>query len=147
MDDNQKMDWDKGSPILPENQFLHGTKADLNIGDLVDIGFFSNYVEGHKANHVYFTKTMEAAIWGAELAVGEGAERIYIVCPNGPYEDDPNVTNKRFAGNPTKSYRSKHAVEVVDEIVEWQRHTAEQLQAMKEGLEKLNSSGKAVLED
>jgi hypothetical protein len=91
MDDNQKMDWDKGSPILPENQFLHGTKAHLNIGDLIDIGFFSNSVEGHKA------------IWGAELAVGEGAERIYIVCPNGPYEDDPNVTNKRFAGNPTKS--------------------------------------------
>lgn len=147
MDSNQKIDWDKGSPNLPENQFLHGTKADLQIGDIIDAGFPSNYVEGHKANHVYFTKTIEAAIWGAELANGEGSERIYIVSPTGPYEDDPNVTNKRFPGNPTKSYRSKYAVEVVAEIVEWQGHTAEQLQAMKEGLEKLKSLGKAVLED
>lgn len=128
-------------------QFYHGTKANLNIGDLIEPGFNSNYGSRKKANYVYLTATMDAAIWGAELAVGEGAGRIYIVEPIGQYEDDPNLTDKKFPGNPTKSYRTKAGLKVVGEVKEWQGHPPEQLKAMKEGLERLRQQGIEAIED
>lgn len=129
------------------DQFYHGTKANLQIGDLIAPGFDSNYGSRKKANYVYLTATLDAATWGAELAVGEGAGRIYIVEPTGPIEDDPNLTNKRFAGNPTKSYRTKSAIRVIGEITHWQGHAPEVLQAMKEHLEKLKQQGIEAIED
>src|SRR5688572_30408746 len=107
--------------------FYHGTKANLNIGYLIEAGFSSNYGSRKKAAFVYLTATLDAAIWGAELAVGEGNGRIYIVEPSGPIEDDPNLTDKKFPGNPTKSYRSRHGLRVVGEVKDWQGHSPEQL--------------------
>jgi Rifampin ADP-ribosyl transferase len=97
-----------GSVQSPFSQtFFHGTKADLKIGDLIEIGLSSNFGQKKKAKFIYLTATLDAAIWGAELALGEGRERIYLVEPTGPIEDDPNLTDKRFPGNPTMSFRSK----------------------------------------
>src|SRR3954462_2264922 len=96
--------------------FYHGTRADLKVGDLIGAGYSSNYGTGRKANHVYFSATLNAATWGAELAVGDGPGRIYIVEPTGPFTDDPNVTVRKSPGNPTKSYRSKQPVRVVGEV-------------------------------
>lgn len=121
--------------------FYHGTKANLNIGDLIEAGYQSNYGTRKKANHVYLTATMDAAIWGAELAVGEGKGRIYIVEPTGTIEDDPNLTNKKFPGNPTKSYRSKEPIRIVGEVEDWQGHSPEQLQNMKNHIENLKKQG------
>ncbi|HEX3678607.1 MAG TPA: NAD(+)--rifampin ADP-ribosyltransferase, partial [Galbitalea sp.] len=98
---------------------FHGTKADLAIGDLLVPGRGSNYQEGRTANHVYVSETLDAATWGAELALGEGHGRIYIVEPTGTLEDDPNVTDKKFPGNPTRSYRTREPVKVVGELAEW----------------------------
>lgn len=98
--------------------YYHGTKADLKPGDLIEPGFRSNYGQQKKAKYVYLTATLEAAIWGAELALGEGRGRIYIVEPTGPIEDDPNLTDKKFPGNPTRSYRTAQALRVVDELKE-----------------------------
>ncbi|WP_421944993.1 NAD(+)--rifampin ADP-ribosyltransferase [Pedobacter sp.] len=127
--------------------FYHGTKADLKIGDLIKPGFNSNYGSRNKAKFVYFSATLEASIWGAELAVGENAERIYIVEPIGKFEDDPNLTDKKYPGNPTKSYRTAQALKVVGEIKEWNGHTPEQLNAMKANLEKLKQQGIEAIED
>src|SRR5881409_1471535 len=88
--------------------FFHGTKVDLTIGDVIEIGLHSNNGQKKKAKYIYLTATLDAAIWGAELALGQGRERIYLVEPTGPIEDDPNLTDKKFPGNPTKSFRSKH---------------------------------------
>ena len=96
--------------------FLHGTRADLKVGDLIEVGFNSNYVQDNKLNHIYLTATLDAAIWGAELAFGEGRERIYLVEPIGTIEDDPNLTDKKFPGNPTMSYRSLQPFKVVGEV-------------------------------
>lgn len=126
--------------------FYHGTKADLKTGDIIEAGYSSNYGSRKKANYVYFTATMDAAIWGAELALGDGRERIYIVEPIGAYEDDPNLTDKKFPGNPTKSYRIK-AVRVTGEVLEWKGHSPEQLKAMKDHLEKLKQQGIEAIED
>ena len=101
---------------LSSEQFYHGTKADLNAGDLIEPGYNSNYGSRKKAGYVYLTATLEAATWGAELAQGEGRGRIYIVEPMGALEDDPNVTDKRFPGNPTRSYRTREPVKVVGEL-------------------------------
>ena len=90
---------------------------------------------------------MDAAIWGAELALGEGPDRIYIVEPTGPIEDDPNLTDKKFPGNPTKSYRSRNPLRVCGEVTDWQGHTPEQLKAMKEHLERLKQLGIEAIED
>lgn len=125
----------------------HGTKADLKQGDLIQPGFESNYGQRKKANYVYLSATLEAAIWGAELALGEGPGRIYIVEPTGPFEDDPNLTNKRFPGNPTKSYRTKDPIRVSGEILNWQGHSPEQLKAMKDHLEELKRKGIEAIED
>jgi hypothetical protein len=127
--------------------FFHGTKADLRLGDFIEIGISSNYGQNNKAKYIYLTATLDAAVWGAELALGEGPERIYLVEPVGPIEDDPNLTDKKFPGNPTKSYRSKHPFKVVGEITIWQGHPAEQLQAMKGGLAKLKEQGIEAIED
>jgi len=127
--------------------FYHGTKAELKQGDLIEPGYRSNYGQQKKANYVYFTATMDAAIWGAELAQGEGRGRIYIVEPSGHYEDDPNLTDKKFSGNPTRSYRTKAALRVVGEVKEWQGHAPEQLQAMRDHLQRLKEQGIEAIED
>ncbi len=127
--------------------YYHGTKADLRIGDFIEIGFASNYGKQNKAKYIYLTATLDAAIWGAELAQGEGRQRIYIVVPTGPIEDDPNLTDKKFPGNPTRSYRSLHPFKVVGEITEWQGHSPEQLKTMKDNLERLKQQGVEAIED
>jgi len=138
--------------VTPSNdqslqQFYHGTKADLKTGDLIQPGFSSNYGRRNKANYVYLTATLEAAIWGAELAVCGEIERIYIVEPTGSFEDDPNLTDRKFPGNPTMSYRSKHPLRIVGEITQWQGHSAEQLKVMKDHLERLKQQGIEAIED
>jgi rifampin ADP-ribosylating transferase len=126
--------------------YFHGTKADLVIGDLIEAGLSSNYGQQQKAKYIYLTATLDAAIWGAELALGDGRERIYLVEPTGPIEDDPNLTDKKFPGNPTKSYRSLYPFKVVGEVGAWQGHPPEQLQAMKDGLAKLKEEGIEAIE-
>lgn len=130
-----------------EVTYYHGTKAHLAIGELLQPGFMSNYGTGKYAKYVYFAAATEAAIWGAELAQGDGPGRIYIVEPVGHFEDDPNLTDKKFPGNPTKSYRTKHGLKVVGELKEWQGHTAEQLAQMRAGIEKLREQGLEAIED
>jgi len=127
--------------------YLHGTKARLEIGELLVPGRESNFEAGRVMNHVYFTATLDAAVWGAELAAGEGRGRIYRVEPTGEFEDDPNVTNKRFAGNPTHSFRSREPLRVVGELVDWVDHSPEKLQAMRDGLAELTRLGAAEIED
>lgn len=127
--------------------YYHGTKADLHTGDLIAPGFASNYGERKQAAFVYLSATLEAATWGAELAVGAGRGRIYIVEPTGPIEDDPNLTDKRFPGNPTLSYRSRDAFRVVGEVVQWTGHTPEQLRHMHDFLEDLKRRGVEAIEE
>jgi rifampin ADP-ribosylating transferase len=127
--------------------FYHGTKADLKVGDLIVVGHTSNYGSRRRANFVYLTETLDAAIWGAELAVGDAPGRVYIVEPTGPFEDDPNLTDKKFPGNPTKSYRTRDALRVIGEVHDWQGHPDEQLRAMREGLERLRAQGVEAIED
>ena len=127
--------------LLDKGPFYHGTKADLKIGDLIEPGYNSNYGEMKKANFVYLTATLDAAIWGAELAAGDGKERIYKVEPTGPIENDPNLTDKKFPGNPTRSYRTRYAIRVTGEVLEWDGHLPEVLQHMKDHLENLKKQG------
>jgi len=127
--------------------FLHGTKADLSPGDLLVPGRRSNYDEARRSNHVYVTQTLDAAVWGAELAMGEGPGRIYLVEPEGALEDDPNVTDKKFPGNPTRSYRTRGPVRIAGELTEWVGHSPEQLEAMRAGLADLKRRGLAVIYD
>jgi len=127
--------------------YFHGTKADLKIGDLIEAGFNSNFGQRKNAKYIFLTATLDAAIWGAELAVGEGRERIYLVEPTGPIEDDPDLTDRRFPGNPTKSYRSTHPFKVVGEVTIWEGHSKEQVNAMKDGLAKLKEQGINSLND
>jgi hypothetical protein len=127
--------------------FYHGTRANLKQGDLIEAGFNSNYGKQKKAAYVYLTATLEAATWGAELALGEGRERIYIVAPTGPIEDDPNLTDRKYPGNPTKSYRSRDPLRVCGEVTDWQGHTPEQLKTMHEHLERLKQLGIEAIED
>lgn len=126
--------------------YLHGTKADLKPGDLMEAGYNSNFGKQNKAKYIYFTATLDAAVWGAELALGQGRERIYLVEPTGPIEDDPNLTNQKFPGNPSMSYRSKHPLKVVGEVINWQGHSPEQLKAMREGLARLDEQGIEAIE-
>ena len=127
--------------------YLHGTKADLAVGELLVAGRESNFEAGRVMNYVYFTATLDAAVWGAELAAGEGRGRIYIVEPTGEFEDDPNVTDKKFPGNPTQSFRSREPVRVVGELVDWLGHPPEKLEAMRTALASLQRDGKAQIED
>ena len=131
----------KTNKILDKGPFYHGTKANLKIGDLIKPGFFSNYGECKKANFVYMTATLDAAIWGAELALGDNCEKIYIVEPTGDFEDDPNLTDKKFPGNPTRSYRTSYPLKIIGELTEWQGHSEELLKSMKDNLLKLKEQG------
>jgi hypothetical protein len=121
--------------------FYHGTRADLQPGDLIAAGHGSNYGARKPAPWVYLTGTLEAAIWGAELAVGAGRERIYVEEPTGRVVDDPNLTDKKFPGNPTQSYRSREPLRVTGEIAEWQGHSPERLAEMRDALERLKAQG------
>lgn len=132
---------------LSSQRFYHGSKANLKQRDLIEPGFNSNYGKRKKAKYVYLSATLEAAIWGAELAVGEEPSRIYIVEPTGTFEDDPNLTDKKFPGNPTKSYRSLHPLRVIGEVTDWQGHSPEQIKAMKDHLERLKQLGIEAIED
>ncbi|WP_028782309.1 NAD(+)--rifampin ADP-ribosyltransferase [Thalassobacillus devorans] len=132
--------------VLDEGPFFHGTKAALNIGDLLKPQHASNY-QDKKSNYIYFTATLEAAKWGAELAKSDSKERIYIVEPLGEFENDPNVTDKKFPGNPTRSYRSKSPLKIVAELKAWERHSDEEINHMLTALRKLREQGKAVIYD
>jgi len=130
-----------------EGPFYHGTKAGLEAGALLIPGHGSNFEDGRVSNNIYFTATLDAAVWGAELAKGEGTGRIYIVEPIGPFEDDPNLTNKRFPGNPTKSYRTREPLRIVGEFEDWEGHPPEVLQAMRDRLVELERQGLATIDD
>lgn len=132
---------------LNSQPFYHGTRADLKPGDMIEPGYNSNYGKKNKAAYVYLSATLNAATWGAELALGEQPGRIYIVEPTGPIEDDPNLTDQRYEGNPTKSYRSRDPLRVVGEVMDWQGHSPEELKAMKDGLEQLKQRGVEAIED
>jgi rifampin ADP-ribosylating transferase len=132
---------------LTSQRLYHGTRADLKPGDLIEPGYNSNYGKKKKANYVYLTGTLDAAVWGAELALGEGRGRIYIVEPTGPIVDDPNLTDKRFPGNPTKSYRSREPLRVTGEVTYWKGHSPEALQAMKNHLDELKRQGIEAIDD
>lgn len=121
--------------------FFHGTKFNFEHGDLIDPGFDSNYLDGHRDKYVYFTSNLNVAAWGAELAKGEGSVRIYVVEPNGNIEDDPNVTDKKFPGNPTNSYRTEGTLSVVGEVKNWKGHTKEEIKARKDSIEKIFHDG------
>jgi len=120
--------------VLDDGPFFHGTKADLRVGQFLTAGFRSNYRSEIVMNHIYFTALPDGAGLAAELAAGEGAPRVYVVEPTGAFEDDPNVTDKKFPGNPTRSYRSTEPLEVVGEVTDWTRLTPEALQAWRDRL-------------
>ncbi|MGJ4925312.1 NAD(+)--rifampin ADP-ribosyltransferase [Bradyrhizobium oligotrophicum] len=126
--------------------FFHGTRADLRPGDLVAVGHPSNFTEAEPLSWVYFAATLDAAIWGAELAAGSGRERIYVVEPTGPIVDDPNLTDKKYPGNPTKSYRSRAPLRVVAEVVDWQGHAPDVLTKMKEGVARAMADGPGIID-
>lgn len=129
-------------------RLYHGTKADLQPGDLIEPGHSANFgAEDRVANFVYLAGTLDAAVWGAELARGDGSARIYVVEPTGPITDDPNVTNKRFPGNPTKSYRSREPLRVTEEVTNWEGHASEVIEAMRKGLKQLDERGDAVIDN
>ncbi|MCB0648445.1 MAG: NAD(+)--rifampin ADP-ribosyltransferase [Saprospiraceae bacterium] len=127
--------------------YFHGTRADLKIGELIEVGFNSNYGQRKNAKYIFLTATLDAAIWGAELAFGDEKERIYLVEPTGEIEDDPDLTDKKFPGNPTKSYRSTKPFRVVGEVTVWQGHPPEQVKTMKDALAKLKEQGIDSLND
>ena len=133
--------------VPPQTIFYHGTKAELEVGSLIRPGFGSNFVE-RGLKHVYFTATLEAASWGAELARGEGRGRIFMVEPTGPFEDDPNLTDKKFPGNMTASYRSVDPLRITGEVEDWIGHSPEQVREMKESLARMKQEGSdTIIED
>lgn len=133
--------------MMPTQTYFHGTKADLKTGDLIEAGHASNYGDRNPGPFVYLSATLDAAIWGAELAVGAGQGRIYVVEPTGAIEDDPNLTNKRFPGNPTLSYRSREPFRVVGEVIDWSGHAPERLREMRDHLERLRQQGIEAIEE
>lgn len=137
---------DDKKDVLDRGPFFHGTKAKLNIGDLLVAQYVSNY-QDKKSNHIYFSATLDAAKWGAELAKSDLTERIYIVEPLGEFENDPNLTDMRFPGNPTRSYRSKSPLKIIAELGTWERHSDEEINHMLTSLKKLNEEGKNVIYD
>ncbi len=133
---------------LSSQQFYHGTKADLKPGDLIEPGGPPNFGKRERiTTYVYLTATLDAATWGAELSLGEGPGRIYIVEPTGPITDDPNLTDKKYPGNPTKSYRSREPLQVTGEVTDWQGHSPQELKAMKDGLGRLERLGVEPIDD
>ena len=125
---------------IPQRLY-HGTRADLKPGDRIAAGYSSNYGTRKQSSWVYLTGTLDAAVWGAEPAVGDGREKIYIVEPTGPITDDPNLTDKKFPGNPTQSYRSREPLRVTGEVTEWRGHSPERLKEMKDHLDRLKMQG------
>ena len=136
----------KKPDVLDRGPFFHGTKAELKIGDLLSQQHLSNY-QDKKSNYIYFTATLDAAKWGAELATAQSKERIYIVEPLGEFENDPNLTDKRFPGNPTRSYRSKAPLKIVAELGSWERHSEEEINLMLTSLQRLREQGEAIIYD
>ncbi|WP_292677938.1 NAD(+)--rifampin ADP-ribosyltransferase [Nocardioides sp.] len=134
-----------------EGPFFHGTKAVLEVGDELVAGFGSNFEEGRVMNHVYFSSRVMPAAWGAQLASAlaglSDRGHIYVVEPLGPFEDDPNATNKRFPGNPTRSYRTRDPLRVVAELDDWEGHPPEAVEAMLGSLDALRAEGRAVIDD
>lgn len=128
-------------------RLYHGTRAALKPGDLIVPGYTSNYGKGKKASFVYLSGTLDAATWGAELAAGEGPGRISIVEPTGPILDDPNLTDKKYPGNPTKSYRTREPLRVTGEVTDWPGHSPETIEAMKDGIERLRRQGIEAIDD
>lgn len=126
--------------------YYHGTQATLVPGDLIVAGHVSNFGKRRVAKYVYLTAMLEAATWGVELAVGAGRGHIYIVEPTGPFEDDPNLTDKKFPGNPTQSYRSRAPLRVIGEVTEWQGHAPERLREMKDNVERLRAQGAEIID-
>ena len=135
------------APGVFKQSFFHGTRANLKPGDLITVGYHSNFEENRSWSWVYYSSTLDAPIWGAELALGGNKERIYVVEPTGSFVDDPNLTDKKFPGNPTMSYRSKEPLLVIAEVSNWTGHAAEQLQYMKDSLAKLKEEGKQQVID
>ena len=131
--------------VLDNGPFYHGTKADLSVGDLLTAGFRSNYYPEVLMNHIYFTALVNGAGLAAALVRGEGQERIYIVEPTGVYENDPNVTDKKFPGNPTRSYRSRFPVKIIGEVTEWVRLSPEELAKWREKIARLLTDPKAEI--
>lgn len=123
--------------ILDDGPFYHGTRADLQIGDLLTAGFRSNYKPEVIMNHIYFTALPNGAGLAAALANGDGHERVYVVEPTGSFENDPNVTNKRFPGNPTRSYRSRAPLKIVGEVTDWAKLPPEEVQKWRENIANL----------
>lgn len=130
---------------LDQGPFYHGTKADLKVGDSLTAGFQSNYHPDVIMNHIYFTALVNGAGLAAELASGDGLPRVYLVEPTGDFENDPNVTDKKFPGNPTRSYRSKAPLKIVGEITDWVRLPADELKKWQENLAKLKASNAAII--
>lgn len=135
-------DIDHASP----RRLYHGTRADLKPGDLIKVGHVSNFLKDKALSWVYLTATLDAAIWGAELARGEGRQRIYIVEPTGPIQDDPNLTDKKFPGNPTQSYRSREPLRIIGEVTEWEGHSPERLREMKDNVARLTAEGADIID-
>jgi rifampin ADP-ribosylating transferase len=131
--------------------FFHGTKAHLQPGAELQPGYVSNFHAGRVMNHLYFSAQLESAVWGAELATALAGitERghVYVVEPTGPFEDDPNLTDKRFPGNPTESYRTRHPLRVVEEVTDWTAHEPDVLQGMLDSLARLRAEGRDLIED
>jgi hypothetical protein len=127
--------------------FFHGTKAALEVGHDLVPGHASNYETHSKSKFVYFTANLSVAAWGAELAMGDAPGRIYVVEPTGPFEDDPNVTDKRFPGNPTRSYRTRAPLRVVGEVRGWQGHAPDEIRARREAIARLLETGAGIIED
>jgi hypothetical protein len=134
------------SATMFSRSFFHGTRADLQPGDLIAVGYASNFTAEKPLSWVYFAATLDAAIWGAELAAGDGRERIYVVEPTGPVVDDPNLTDKKFPGNPTLSYRSRDPLRVIAEVTKWQGRPPERLQQMKDRVARLTSDGAEIID-
>ena len=141
MQPDNKIETNNISPTTFAQTYFHGTKANLKLGDLITVGCNSNFGQKKNAKYIFLTSTLDAAIWGAELAFGEGRERIYLVEPIGKIENDPDLTDNKFPGNPSMSYRSTEPFRVVGEVTIWQGHPSEQVKAMKEALEKLKDQG------
>ena len=126
--------------------FFHGTRAALDVGDRILVGHRSNFTETGPLSWVYFSATLDAAIWGAELAAGDREPRIYVVEPTGPIEDDPNLTDKKFPGNPTLSYRSREPLRVIGEVTKWEGHPAERVREMRDNIARVMATGGEIID-
>lgn len=142
---NTSLPSDSGATPLDAGPFYHGTKADLKPGDLLTPGFRSNYRPEVVMNHIYFTALVNGAGLAAALARGDGRDRVYLVEPTGAFENDPNVTDKKFPGNPTRSYRSAAPLRILGEVADWERLTPEALAVWRERIARINENPDAVI--